>query len=100
MGLVNDRYMQNVAYVRLKNLQLDYTFNKKICNILNVSGLRLYISGENIFTWSPMFKVTRNFDPEAIYAGDTDFNARDNNDQDGSGYPMMSAYTFGISLTF
>jgi len=100
MGLVNDRYLQNVAYVRLKNLQLDYTFNKRFCNTLHVSDLRLYVSGENIFTWSPLFKVTRNFDPEAIYAGDPDFNARDNNDQDGSGYPMMSAYTFGISLTF
>jgi hypothetical protein len=100
MRTVNDRYLQNVAYVRLKNLQLDYAFNKKVCDFLRISDLRVYVSGDNLFTWSPLFKVTRNFDPELINAGDNDFRSTAGSDGDGYGYPMLSTYTFGINVTF
>lgn len=100
MTTVNDRYLQNAAYVRLKNLQLDYSFTKNVCDVLHVSGLRIYIAGDNLFTWSPMFKVTRNFDPEGTNPGDTDFRSTAGSDGDGYGYPMHASYTFGININF
>ena len=100
MRLVNDRYMQNVAYVRLKNLQLDYTFNKKVCDFLRISDLRVYIAGDNLYTWSPLFKVNRNFDPEGINPGDIDFRSTAGDVGDGTGYPFHATYTFGINVTF
>ena len=100
MTLVNDRYMQNVAYVRLKNMQIDYTFSPKVCNFLRVSDLRIYLASDNLFTWSPMFKVTRNFDPEVISPGDADFRSTAGSDGDGYSYPMLGSYTFGINVTF
>lgn len=100
MTLVNDRYMQNAAYVRLKNLQVDYTFSPKVCNFLRVSDLRIYLAGDNLFTWSPLFKVTRNFDPEVISPGDTDFRSTAGSDGDGYSYPMLGSYTFGVNVTF
>ncbi len=100
MTTVNDRYLQNVAYVRLKNLQLDYTFSRKICDFLHVSDLRIYLAGDNLYTWSPLFKVTRNFDPELINAGDSDFRSTAGSDGDGYGYPMQATYTFGINVSF
>jgi TonB-linked SusC/RagA family outer membrane protein len=100
MRVVNDRYLQNAAYVRLKNLQIDYSFNKRVCHFLRVSDLRVSLSGDNIFTWSPMFKVTRNFDPEVINPGDTDFRSTAGSDGDGYGYPMLSTYTLGLNVTF
>jgi hypothetical protein len=100
MTTVNDRYLQNVAYVRLKNLQLDYTFSRKVCDFLHISDLRIYLAGDNLYTWSPLFKVTKNFDPELINAGDSDFRSTAGSDGDGYGYPMQATYTFGINVTF
>jgi TonB-linked SusC/RagA family outer membrane protein len=100
MRTVNDRYLQNVAYVRLKSLQIDYTFGRNVCDLLHLSELRIYVAGDNLFTWSPLFKVTRNYDPELINAGDSDFRSTAGTDGDGYGYPMQSAWTLGVSLTF
>ena len=96
----NDRYIQNVAYVRFNNLQIDYTFNQKVCNALHLSNLKIYVSADNLFTWSPMYKVTRNFDPEGINAGDSDFRSTAGTDGDGYGYPMLGTYSFGVNVTF
>jgi TonB-linked SusC/RagA family outer membrane protein len=100
LQVVNDRYLQNAAYVRLKSLQIDYSFNKKVCDFLHISDLRVYLSGENIWTWSPLFKVTKNYDPEVINAGDTDFRSTVGTDGDGYGYPMLATYTVGVNITF
>lgn len=96
----NDRYLQNIAYVRLKNLQIDYTFNKKCCNFLRVQDLKVYLAGENLLTWTPLSKHTRMYDPEGISAGDADFRSTANSDGDGYGYPILSSYTIGINVTF
>lgn len=100
MTVTNDRYLQNAAYVRLKNLQLNYAFDQRLCAKLGLQALNLYVAGENLYTWSPMFRVTRNFDPEVILAGDTDFRSTSGTDGDGYGYPMLNTYTVGINLTF
>ncbi|SFB93738.1 TonB-linked outer membrane protein, SusC/RagA family [Parapedobacter composti] len=100
MTVTNDRYLQNAAYVRLKNLQISYAFSPRICSKLGMQALNVYLAGENLYTWSPMFRVTKNFDPEVIHAGDTDFRATSGTDGDGYGYPMLNTYTLGINLTF
>lgn len=96
----NDRYLQNVAYLRLKNLQIDYSFNSKVCNALHVQNLKLYLSGENVLTWTPLKRHASLFDPEGISAGDADFRSNADTDGDGYGYPILSSYTFGINVTF
>ncbi len=100
MTVVNDRFLQNVAYVRLKSLQVDYAFSNRICSKLGMQMFRVYVSGENLFTWSPMYRITKNFDPEVIEAGDTDFRSTAGTDGDGYGYPMQNTYTLGINITF
>lgn len=96
----NDRYLQNIAYVRLKNLQIDYTFNKKFCDKLHLQDLKIYLAGENLLTWTPLNKYTKMYDPEGISAGDADFRSTANTDGDGYGYPILSSYTIGINVTF
>lgn len=97
----NDYFLQNAAYVRLKNLTVDYTFPKKWMEKLNVEKLRIYFSGENLFTWSPMFRHTSMFDPEVISNGDSDFHDGTSTSMgDGYSYPMLKSFTFGINLTF
>ena len=99
----NDYYMQNAAYVRLKNLTVDYTFPSKLTKKIRVEKLKVYFSGENLLTFSPIYKHTKMFDPETLGFGDSDFG--DNvgglsGVGQGYTYPMLKTYTFGLNITF
>jgi len=97
----NDYYLQNAAYIRLKNLTVDYTLPKKAVEKAKIDRVRFYVSCENLFTWSPMFKHTSMFDPEVIGNGDSDFHSGTSESMgDGYSYPMLKTFTFGINLTF
>lgn len=98
----NTRYLQKARYVRLKNLTIDYTFPKKLLSKAGIQNLRIYLSGENLFTITPLKKYAKNFDPENIYAGDSDFSDTRGADGsgDGDGYPVMRSYSIGLSITF
>ncbi|WP_295939795.1 TonB-dependent receptor [uncultured Alistipes sp.] len=100
----NDHYLQDASYIRLKNITVDYTFPKHICRKLRLEGLKIYVSGENLFTHSPMFKHTDMFDPEVITSGDSDFAASTTSGLNGTGngysYPMLKTVTIGINVTF
>lgn len=82
------RYLQNAAYIRLKNLQLGYTLPASITNKIRLSKVRLYVSGENLWT---LTGVKDMFDPETIDGG------RNNN---GSVYPLLAVYAFGLNINF
>ena len=94
----NDRYLQNAAYIRLKNLTIDYTFPRKLLKKAKIDQLKVYLTGENLLTWSPIFEHTSMFDPEVIMGGDSDFH--DATTANGYSYPMLRSFTFGINLTF
>lgn len=102
----NDHYLQNVAYVRLKNLTIDYTLPEKILKGTDISNVRFYVAMENLWTWSPMFRITDMFDPEVIGLGDSDFDSSGSSYYglsgvgEGYSYPMLRTYTFGVNLTF
>ncbi len=102
----NDYYLQNAAYVRLKNLTIDYTLPKKAVEKIHMQGVRFYLAMENLFTWSPIYKYTQMFDPEVITTGDSDFDTTGASSfglsgvGDGSSYPMLKSFTFGVNLTF
>src|SRR3546814_8520166 len=67
LAKTNDRYLQNIAYLRFKNLTVGYslpvTFSKKV----GIDQVRLYFSGENLAYWSPLKKNTKYADPETAY---------------------------------
>lgn len=79
------RYLQNGAYIRLKNLQLGYTLPKVISTKIGISKLRVFASGENLWTGT---KLKETFDPEALGYGN------------GSvGYPLSQTFSAGVSIT-
>lgn len=97
----NDHFLQNASYIRLKTLTIDYSFPKAWMEKIKMEKIRIYFTGENLFTWSPMFKHTSMFDPEVISNGDSDFTSGTNTSMgDGYSYPMLKTFTFGINLTF
>jgi hypothetical protein len=80
---------------------VDYSFPKKLIKKANIEKLRVYFSGENLLTFSPIYKRTSMFDPEVIDKGDSDFgNSTSETMGDGYTYPMLKSFTFGINLTF
>lgn len=84
---VSTRYLQNIAYIRLKNLQLGYSLPPAILQRINVQRIRLFVSGENLLTFT---KLIDNFDPEEIGGAW------------GSGklYPLMKTITLGLNVGF
>ena len=87
----------NVAYCRLKNLQIGYSLPKSVISKIGLQGLSFYLSGENLFTWSPLYKYTKDINVSNIGMSDTDLS---NSRGDAYNYPMMTSYTLGINITF
>ncbi|HTE24450.1 SusC/RagA family TonB-linked outer membrane protein [Flavitalea sp.] len=100
LGVAQTRYLQNVAYVRMKNVQLGYSLPSKWIGRIGARSLRVYFSGENLFTSSPMYKIVKNtIDVENAVVADRDLNNNPTNG-DGYNYPMLKSYSFGINVVF
>ncbi|MEZ4905267.1 MAG: TonB-dependent receptor [Spirosomataceae bacterium] len=93
------KYLQNVAYMRLKNIQLGYNLPRKIASKIGSTAARVYVSAENIWSWSPLYKITHDIDVESAVASDQVFNPGGNSG-DGYNYPIMKSVTCGLSITF
>lgn len=95
LGRVNNRYIQNIRYLRLKNVTVGYELPKKVVEAAHLENVRVYFSGENLEYWSPLKKNTKYIDPESAFdriaAGDTSNNGL---------YPWQKTFMFGIDLTF
>ncbi len=89
---VQTRYLQNAAYMRLKNLQIGYTFPKGVISKIGLQNLRVYISGENLLTITSLSKT---MDPETAGVG-----IQDNKQANGTVYPLAKTYSFGLSVNF
>jgi TonB-linked SusC/RagA family outer membrane protein len=55
-------FLEDKSYLRLKNLEIGYNFNL-------FNGVRLYLSGQNLFTWDKL--KHKDYGPEAHYSGNT-----------------------------
>jgi len=84
---IQSKYVQNAAYLRLKNIQLGYTLPKNLTAKIGLQSVRFYVSGENLLTFTSLDKM---FDPETL-AG---------NMNDGIVYPLNKTISFGINLNF
>ena len=84
---VQTGYLQNAAYLRLKNLQIGYTLPNQLTSKIGLSKARLFFSGDNLFTISSIFGV---FDPEAVGG------ALGN----GKIYPLSRTLSCGVNVSF
>ena len=99
LGVAQTRYLQNVAYVRMKNIQVGYNLPANLISRIGAHSVRVYFSGENLFTYSPMYKIVKNtIDVENAVAADQDLNT--GNAGDGYNYPLLKSFSFGINLGF
>ena len=83
----------------MKNIQIGYNFPKTLLSKIGTSAARVYISGENLWTVSPLFKITKDFDVESAVASDQVFSPGGNSG-DAYNYPIMKSVTIGLSCSF
>lgn len=82
LGAPQTRYLQNAAYLRLKNVTVGYTLPRNLTDKMKIARLRFYFSAENIFTIS---HLKADMDPEGL---------------DGTIYPFQKTYSFGLNMNF
>jgi TonB-linked SusC/RagA family outer membrane protein len=78
------RYVQNAAYIRLKNLTLNYNLPKDLISKVGLSRAQVYFSGMNLWEYTKMHKP---LDPESVYTVSQE-------------YFMQRIYTLGFKLAF
>ena len=83
-----DSNIENISYLRLKQLVVGYTFPKKWLKSFFIKDINVYLSGENLFLLTNYSGV----DPEVI----NPYTGKD----DGTQYPLNRKITFGINLKF
>lgn len=83
----SDFWIRDASYLRLKNVEIGYTFGRKVVKHLGVQNIRLYISGSNLITWTDVIDL----DPEApSRAGNVEINT----------YPLQKIYNIGLNINF
>ena len=87
MSKPNDRYLQDLAYCRLKNLTFGYTLPKSLTKKAYLEKVRVYFSGENIFITSKL--KSDYLDPEQMTY-----------DSNGRVYPFSKTFSFGLDVSF
>lgn len=99
LGVAQTRYLQNVAYVRMKNIQVGYNLPAKLISRIGARTASVFFSGENLFTYSPLYKIVKTIDVENAVPSDQDLNENSTNG-DGYNYPLMKSVSLGLSLGF
>jgi hypothetical protein len=87
---VSDFYVHNGSYVRLKNITLGYTLPESISQKVKMSKLRIYISSNNLLT----FTKYKGFDPEIGAKSSLDVGI------DRNVYPQARTIIFGLNIGF
>jgi TonB-linked SusC/RagA family outer membrane protein len=79
----NSFWIEDASYLRLKNVEVAYTFKPSLLAKAGISQLRLYATGQNLVTFTKLHNV----DPE-------------NTNASGWYYPAQAMYNFGLNLQF
>jgi len=78
----SDYYEYDRSYLRLKNLVIGYTLPTSVSEKFKAGKIRVYLSGQNLFTWDKM--KSDDFGPEGSY----------------SAIPVYRVYNAGLSIRF
>lgn len=79
-------WTRDASYLRLKNVEFGYTFDTRKLKLAGLSSARIFVNGNNLFTWSHMLKGV---DPEAAQQA-----------VNYDSYPITKTYNIGVNLTF
>ncbi len=92
------RYLQNAAYIRLKNIQIGYNLPEGLISKAGMGNARVYLTGENLWSWSPLYRRSKDLDVESI--GGSDRELTNGTNGNGNNYPILRSFTAGLAVTF
>ena len=75
---------RNASFLRLKNVEFGYNFDKQMLQKLRMSNIKLFVQGTNLAVWDNI----KLWDPEL------------GNSTSGSTYPICGTWTIGLEVTF
>lgn len=94
LGVANTKYLQDLAYCRIKNITVGYTLPAVWTSKAKLEKVRVYFSGENLFTFT---KLDNDYiDPEQASAS----NSYKQGTSDARTYPWSKTFSFGIDVSF
>lgn len=80
-------WIRDASYVRLKNMEIGYTFSQGVVKRLGLKSVRIYANGNNLHTWTDLI----DFDPES---------ASDQKNTEVTDYPQQKVYNLGLNVKF
>lgn len=95
-GGPNTYYVEDGSYMRLKNLQIGYSFNEDVSSMLGMDSIRFYLQGTNLFTITNYSGVDPEIQPRFVNGSIDNLTIG----VDNNNYPLASIYTFGVNLKF
>ena len=95
-GNANSFFVEDGSYMRLKNLQIGYTFDDRVADLLGMDSVRFYLQGTNLFTITGYDGVDPELQPRFVDGriDNLTIGVSDNN------YPTASIYSLGVNLKF
>lgn len=95
---IQDRYLLNMAYFRLKNFTVGYSLPQSIIEKVWIRSCRVYVGLENFITWDHLGDLP--IDPETI-SGYSMWNTTNyNTGRTGMGVPAFKSVSFGLQVNF
>ena len=81
----SDRWLEDGSYLRFKDFTVGYSLPQNICSKISMKGIRVYVSGLNLYCWNDV----NYWDPEQGVTGNT-----------AGQYPITKSIVGGLELTF
>lgn len=85
--LTSTYWLEDASYLRLKNVEVGYTFRQESLKKVGIGSIRIYVNGSNLLTWTDMLPGQ---DPEVANAGVTN----------SEPYPVTRVFNFGLNVNF
>lgn len=85
----SDRFLENGDFIRLRQIQIGYSLPKNLMKKVSLERLRVYVSGENLLTWTKYKGIDPEFSSDILSTG-----------LDSHIYPFTRSCTLGLQLTF
>lgn len=86
----SDRFIEDGSFVRLRNIQLGYTFPNQWLQKVRLKDFRIYLSGTNLITWTDYSGYMPEVGSSSPFASGIDRGI----------YPIAKTYTVGLNLSF